>query len=80
MIRKCILTVALKTNLRLPCCYMCCISFNMNILQSLVKFKTCIIKIPKHSLFLFLALNVVFITVYHVKAVQDDISAKTVPI
>ena len=27
-----------------------------------------------------LVLNAVFITVYHVKAFQDDISAKTVPI
>ena len=32
------------------------------------------------SLFIFLVLNAVFITVYHVKSVQDDISAKTVPI
>ena len=31
-------------------------------------------KIPKDSLFIFLVLNAVFITVYHVKAVQDDIS------
>jgi len=27
-----------------------------------------------------LVLNAVFITLYHVKAVQDDVSAKTVPI
>ena len=31
------------------------------------------------SLFIFLVLNAVFITVYHVKNVQDDISTKTVP-
>ena len=29
---------------------------------------------------MFLVLNSVFITVYYVKAVQDNISAKTVPI
>ena len=28
---------------------------------------------------MFLVLNAVFITVYHVKAVQDDIFVKTVP-
>ena len=38
------------------------------------------IKIPKDSLFIVLVLNAVLINVYHVKAVQDDISAKTVPI
>ena len=37
-------------------------------------------KIPKDSLFIFLVLNAFFITVNHVKAVQDDISTKTVPI
>ena len=38
------------------------------------------IKIQKYLLFIFLVLNAVFLTVYPVKAVQDDISAKTVPI
>ena len=42
--------------------------------------KIFIIKIPKDSLFIFLGLNAVFITVHHDKAVHDDISAKAVPI
>ena len=44
--------------------------------------KILIIKIPKDSLFIFFNLNAVYITVYsyHVKAVHDDISSKTVPI
>ena len=37
----------------------------------LIKFKIFVIKIPRYLL---------FILVYHVKAVQTDISAKTVPI
>ena len=37
-------------------------------------------KDPKRFTFDILVLNSVFITVYHVKAVQDDISAKSVPI
>ena len=37
-------------------------------------------KIPKDSLVIFLVLNAVFITIYLVKAVKDDISAKTFPI
>ena len=41
--------------------------------SSLLKSKNFIIKIPKDSRFLFLVLNAVFIIVYHVKAVQDDI-------
>ena len=52
----------------------------IHILLSLLKFKTLIIKIPKDSLFIYLVLNAVSITVYRVKAVQDDISARTFPI
>ena len=52
----------------------------MYILQLFLEFKIFIIKIPKNSLFIFLVFNAVFITVYHVKAAQDDISTKTVPI
>ena len=52
----------------------------IHILLSLLKFKTLIIKIPKDSLFIFLVLNAVSITVYRVKAIQDDISARTFPI
>ena len=59
---------------------MCCISINMQILQSLLIFKIFIIKIAKDSLSMSLVLNSVFITVYHVKAVRDDISTKPVPI
>ena len=44
----------------------------IHILQSFLK-----LKMPKDSLIIFLGLNAVFITVYHVKAVEDDISAKT---
>ena len=36
--------------------------------------------IKKKLLFKFLVLNAVFVALYHVKAVQDDISAKTVPV
>ena len=45
-----------------------------------LKFKIFIIKIPKDLLCIYLFFYAVFITVYHFKAVQDDISAKTVPI
>ena len=37
-------------------------------------------KDPKISLFIFLVLNALFTTVYYIKAFQDDISARTVPI
>ena len=37
-------------------------------------------KILKDSHFMILVENAVFITAYHVEAVKDDISAKTVPI
>ena len=74
------ITVALKTNFMsslLLCAVflLICIFFNHS-----KKFKIFIIKIPKDSLFTFLVLNVVFNPLYHVKAVQDDISAKAVPI
>ena len=71
-------TVALKTNFMSS--WLCGNSLNMHILRALSKFKIFIIKIPKDSLDMFLILNAVFIAVYHVKAVQDDISAKTIPI
>ena len=54
--------------------------FYMHIFQSFIKFKIFIIKIPNDSLRKFLVLYAFFITVYHVRAVQDDISAKAVPI
>ena len=55
---------------------MCCISLNMHILQSLLRFKIFIMKIPKDSHFIFLILNAFFITVYHFKAVRVDIFTK----
>ena len=56
---------------------MCFISFNMHILKSLLKLKNFIIKIPADSFsYMYLVLYAVFITVYHVKAIQDDISTK----
>ena len=59
---------------------MCCISLNMHITQSLLIFKF----FQKRSQMIWfsnvLSKNAVFITVYHVKDVQDDISAKVVPI
>ena len=55
--------------------FMCCISLYINHSQILNLHN----KIPKDSLFIFLVLNAVFVNLYHVKAVQDDISAKTVP-
>ena len=51
----------------------------MNILQSLSKIKIFIIKIPKDSLYIFLVLNAVFISIHHFKAVKDEISAKNFP-
>ena len=61
---------------------MWCISLNMNPLQLFFKFKIFIIKIPTDSIFIHLVLNAVCLsaTVYHVKADQYDISAKTIPI
>ena len=50
-------TVALKLNFMYPCCY-------MHILQSLLNFQIFIIQILTHTLFI--------ITLYHVKAVQDE--------
>ena len=51
----------------------------MHILQSLPRFKIFIINSPKDSLYMFLVSNVVFITVYHVKAVQDESPQKLFP-
>ena len=45
---------------------------------TILNLKIFIIKISKASLFIFLVLNAVFINVYHVKAVHDDISEKNV--
>ena len=59
---------------------MCCISLNMNFLQSVEKLKIFIIMIQKDLLFILSIKNVAFIPICHVKAVQDDISAKSVPI
>ena len=59
---------------------MCCISLNIHVLQSLLTYKIFIIKIPKKFLYIFLVLNAVFINAYHIILVQDDISAKTIPI
>ena len=78
--RKCILITKTKTQFYEFLAVMCCISLNMHILRALSKFKISIIKIPKDSLYIFLVLNAVFITVYHIKAVQDNISAKSIPI
>ena len=50
---------------------MFCISLNIHFLQSLLKFKNFIINKPKNSLFIFLVLIVVFITVTSVNAVQE---------
>ena len=52
----------------------------MHFLQSLLKLIIFTINTKNYLLIIFLVLNAVFITDYHVKAVQDDISAKTVPI
>ena len=76
--RKSMLTLqysSTKTNFYDFLVVMCCIPLNMHILQSLLKFKIFIIKIPKDLLFIFFILNAHFITAYNVKAVQDDISA-----
>ena len=51
----------------------------MHILQSLLK-KNLHNKITKRLFVIFLVLNAVFITIYLVNAVQDDNSAKSVPI
>ena len=51
-----------------------CISLYMHFLQSLSKFQIFRIEGRKYLLFLYLALNAVFIPIYHVKAVKDDIS------
>ena len=42
---------------------MCCISLNMQIIQSLLKFKIFIVKITKDSIFMFLVLNAVLFIV-----------------
>ena len=73
-------TVALKPNFMssLLLCT-CCITLNMHIFKSLLKSKIFIVKLPKDSLLIFLVWNFVFATLYHFKAVQNDISSKTVP-
>ena len=52
----------------------------MHIHRALSKYKIFIIKNQKDSLYILLVLNAVFITVYHVKDVQDEKDAKTIPI
>ena len=59
---------------------MACISFDIHFPYSLLIFKIFKVKLSKYLLFIFLVLNAFFICLCHVKAVQDDISAKTVPI
>ena len=59
---------------------MCCISLYMHIFQKPLKLKIFVIKMPKDLLFILMVLTAVFITVCRVKAVQDDISEKTIPI
>ena len=51
-----------------------CISLYMHFLQSLLKIKIFKIVGRKYLLFIYLVLNTAFIPIYHVKAVQDDIS------
>ena len=69
-----------KTNFNELLVVIFCISLNLHILLLLSKFKIFIIKILNDSLYIVLVFYAVFVTVYYVKAVQDDISAKTVPI
>ena len=83
IIRKCLLIGTCnrtKTQFNEFFVVLWCIYINVYILQSLQKFKISIIKFPKYLLFIFLVLNAVFISIYHLKAAQDDISARTVPI
>ena len=82
IIRKCILTLysSTQTHFYELLVVMCCISLNKQIFLTLLNFKIFIIKIQKDLLFIFLVFHADFVTVYHVKAVQDDLSAKTVPI
>ena len=55
-----------------------CISLYMHFLQSLLKFKIFRIEGRKYLLFIYLVENAAFIPIYHVKAVQDDISIWTI--
>ena len=55
-----------------------CISLYMHFLQSLIKFQIFRIEGQKYLLFIYLVLNAAFIPIYHVKAVQDDISSWTI--
>ena len=57
----------LKPNYMSFVAVMCRISLNMHILQSFLKLKIFLIKIPKDSLFIFLVLNTVCITVRHLR-------------
>ena len=72
-------TVALKSKLMSSCCYGVYF-FEHSFSSITIEIKNFIINVPKDSLFIVLVLNAGFITVYLVKAVQDDISSKTVPI
>ena len=79
--RKCILTLqySIETKFYEPLVVMWCISLKMHILQALLQFKIFIIKILKDSLFTFLVLNAVFITVYHVKLSKTTSLQKLFP-
>ena len=55
--------------------YECCISLNMHFLQSLLECSIFFIQVRKYLILIYLA---VFGPMYNVKAVQDDISSKTI--
>ena len=60
---------------------MCCISLNIHFLYHFWNiYKIFIKEIPRYLLFILLVWNTVLISVWHVKAVQDDISAKIDPL
>ena len=65
--------VALKPNFKFLVVESC-ISLYMHFLQSLLKFQIFRIEGQKYLLSRYLVLNAAFIPIYHVKAVQDDIS------
>ena len=55
----------------------CYVLYYMHFPQLLLKSKIFIMKLPKYLLLIFLASNAFFTPKFHVKAVQDGISAKT---
>ena len=80
IIRKCILKLQKHWNPMLWLLVFLCFFKYAYYSLTLRLHKIFIVKIPKDSRFIFLVLNAVFITVFHVEAVQDDISAKYFPI